>query len=190
MIRSQISAHVASFSTTLSPYPASFNNDPWRYGLALASLLAISMFGASVAGWMARDIWRDRFREHPTSAVFLFRLMVMTVGFTALIRCLPEVVYMTLYGEVTGDTMASILTVKRTMDVMALPSVIGWTSLLVIVYPHVVISLKSSRMIGILPLDPLSQWHRFVRPFFILVCILFIAFLMSYAKGALGHSVT
>jgi hypothetical protein len=183
-----ISAQIVAYSTTLSPYPASFNNDPWRYGMAFASLLAISMFGASVAGWMARDIWKDRFREHPTSAVFMFRLMIMVVGFTAFIRCLPEVAYMSLYGEVTGDVMAMILTVKRSMDVLALPSVIGWTALLVIIYPHVIISLRSNRLMGLPQLDILSSWHRFVRPVFILGSILFIAFLMAWSKGTLGHA--
>lgn len=182
-----LGAKIAAISTTLSPYPASFNGNPWLYGMSLASLMAITMFGAIVSGWMLRDIWRDRFNDHPTAPAFLFRLMVAIISFTAFIRCLPEVAYMTCYGEVTGDTMGRILTVKRMADVLALPSVVGWMTILVLIYPFVMLALKAQRTHGISKVDPLGVWPRLVRPFAILFTILVIASLMAVAKGAMGH---
>lgn len=188
MSSTQISAKVVAISTTLSPYPASFNGNPWLYGMSLASLMAITMFGVTVAGWMARDIWRDRFHDYPTSPAFLFRAMVMIISFTAFIRCVPEVAYMTLYGEVTGDTMSTILSVKRAMDVLALPSVVSWMTILVLIYPFVIIALKAQRVSGMNAIDPLSVWPRLMRPLAVLFSILVIASLMAVAKGALGHA--
>jgi hypothetical protein len=184
-----LGAKIAAISTTFSPYPASFNGNPWLYGMSLASLMAITMFSAIVCGWMMRDIWRDRFNDHPTTPVFLFRLMVAIISFTAFLRCLPEVAYMTCYGEVTGDTMGQILTVKRMADVIALPLVVGWMTILVLVYPFVTLALKAHRQLGIGFVDPLGVWPRLVRPVAILFTILVIASLMAAAKGSMGHGV-
>lgn len=183
-----IAARLSSYATTLSPYPPSFDNSAFLYGSALFSLMSIAMFGAVVAGWMARDIWRDRYHDHPFSLACLFRAMVGIAALTGFIRCLPEVAFMTCYGEVTGYWMGRILTVKRIADSLSLFTVLFWMTTLVLIYPFVIISLHSMAARHIVVVDPVSVWPRLMRPLTIVATILLIAFLMAVAKGSLGHA--
>lgn len=184
---STIGARIAAIGSTMSPYPPSFDGSAWLYFVSLVSLMCIAMFSAVVAGWMARDLWRDRFEDHPKTLAFLFRFMVLTIAGVGFIRCLPEVAFMTCYGEVTGATMGRILAVKRVFDALALPNVILWMFILVLIYPFVMIALKSQTARATIVVDPLSVWHRLGRPTLIFITILVIASLMAAAKGSLGH---
>lgn len=170
-----------------SVYPTSFGGNPWLYGSALASLLAIGVFGAVVVGWMLRDLWRDRFLDHPTSLLSCFRAMKLLAGSAAFIRCLPEVAYLTCYGDknISDRTIALILMVKRIADSVALSVVAAWMGMLVMLYPFVVIALRyqSNRNVRI---DPLANWPRLVRPALILATVVLISALMAVAKGVYG----
>ncbi len=94
---------------------------------------------------------------------------------------------MTCYGEVTGDTMADIIKARQIANVIALPSAVGWATILVLIYPFVMLALKANRQYGTNRVDVLNIWHRLVRPATILITILVIASLMAIGKGALGH---
>jgi hypothetical protein len=184
-----VAAKVVAISTALSPYPASFDNSPVRYAFALGSLMSIMMFGGIVACWMGRDIWRDRKERPPTPALLLFRLMMGTCGFAAFLRCLPEVLYMSAYGEVTGDRMAIILTAKRLADIASLPVVVGWMAILVCIYPAIVIVLRAHRPLAApRPISRFDRWHHLGMPAVIFVTIVLIASLMAYAKWTLAHA--
>lgn len=182
-----LAAKVAAIGSSMSPYPPSFNGDPVLYGTSLASLMTITMFACVTWSWMARDLWRDRYRDHPLSLAFLFRAMIATVSFVSIIRCLPEVAYMTCYGEVTGYRMSQILVVKRMADTLALPTVAGWMGMLVLIYPFVIVALHARDVRQVVVTDPLSVWPRLMRAAVMALVILCIAALIALSKGAMGH---
>ena len=184
---STLGARMSALGSTYSPYPASFNNSPWLYGMSLTSLMSITMFSAVVWAWMVRDLWRDRYTDHPTSLIFLYRLIFAVIAGTAFVRCLPEVAFMTCYGEVTGDNMGRILSIKRTADFVAMPMVISWMAMFVLIYPFVMLALRDKSLRVTLRVDPFSVWPRLARPLVIFCVILAIAVVMALAKGSLGH---
>ena len=167
----------------MSPFPPSFGNNPALYASSLAALLAIGTFGLIIARWMIRDLWRDRFTDHPTSLIFCFRAMMMFAGGAAFLRTMPEVAYMTCYGDKTIDpwTIALILSIKRAADTLSLPVVVSWMALLVLIYPFVSVALRSqpAREVRI---DPIAFWPRLVRPVVIFLIVVSIAVLMAVAK--------
>lgn len=124
---------------------------------------------------MVRDLWRDRFIDHPKSLAFLFRPMLAVISGIGFLRCLPEVVYMTCYGEVTGASMGKILAMKRIADTLALPNVVLWQTILALIYPYVMIALKTQEARAIVILDPATVWSRLAPPFLLFVTILVIA---------------
>lgn len=182
-----IAAKIAAIGSAMSPYPPSFDNSAWLYFVSLVSLMCITMFNSVVGGWMVRDLWRDRFIDHPKSLAFLFRLMLAVISSIGFLRCLPEVAYMTCYGEVTGAMMSKILAVKRIADTLALPNVVLWQTILALIYPYVMIALKTQEARATVILDPVTVWPRLARPFVIFTTILVIASLMAVAKGEMGH---
>lgn len=183
----EIAARVTAFSTTQSPYPASFDNSPWLYGTALAALISISFFSLIIGTWMVGDIWKDRTIDHPYSLPFGFRAIIALVCVTAFMRCVPEVMYMTFYGEVTGAVMAQILTLKRVADIVALPVGIMWMAWLVVIYPHIMLELRSYRARTTPSLNFVGNWWRLARPFTIMVAVIFISALIAAAKGSMGQ---
>jgi hypothetical protein len=95
---------------------------------------------------------------------------------------------MALYGEVTGETMAWLLTVARVGDNLALPLGGSWMLLYTIIYYHLFIQLGSKEARRIEVFDPMSVWPRLGRAALITVVVGFLACLMTYAKGQMGHS--
>lgn len=167
----------------ISNLPASMNGSVVLYTIALASVMAISVLGALVCGWMVRDTWRDRFNVHPKSVMFAFRAMMGTIGFTALLRSLPEVLYLQAYNDpdVSLEWQGFITNMKRMADGSAIWFVLLWTGLLVMIYPHITLALKSGPTRAIV-LDPLGTWPRLVRPAGIFLCIIVVSFGFAYAK--------
>lgn len=184
---SGVAAKIAALSTTISPYPASFNNDGWLYGSSFFSLLWLAMLNSVVLGWMVRDIWRCRFIDHPKSLSFLLRVIFAIVPCVGLVRIVPQLLYMSLYGEVTGATMATLLKVIRVGDTLALPLGGSWMLLFAIIYYHLFIQLSSKDARRVEVFQPASVWPRLSRAFVITVVVGFIACLMTYAKGQMGH---
>lgn len=181
-----VAATVSAMSTTLSPYPPSFDGNPWIYGSALASLITIGIINAINLRWMIADLYADRYRSHPLSVLFLFRLMIGLLSFVGVARCAPEVVYLTCYGEVTGARMGIILNIKRVADTVSLPGVILWTGILNVTYSRMVLALTTTEQRAV-QIDPLQQWHKLGKPIAILGTILFCATMIAVAKGAWGH---
>ena len=184
---STVSAKISAISTTLSPYPASFNNDGWLYGMSFFSLLLLAMLNGIIFGWMVRDIWKYRFIDHPKNIAFILRLIFAIIPAVGLLRLIPQLLYMTLYGEVTGETMAWLLTMTRVADNLALPLGGSWMLLYAIIYYHLFIQLGSKDARRIEVFDPVSVWPRLGRAAIITVVVGFLACLMTYAKGQMGH---
>lgn len=182
-----VASRVTSYSTTQSPYPASFDNSGVLYGLALHALLCISVCALIFWCWMARDIWRDRFNSHPTSLLFSFRAIFLLICTAAFMRAMPEVIYMTRYGEVSGDVMAKILAVKRIADIFTLPVVMTWMAWFIVVYPFNVIELKSFRAETTKSFNFLGVWPRLIRPALIFIVVAAISAMIAIAKGSMGH---
>lgn len=187
MADNQIAARVTAFSTTQSPLPASFGNDSVLYGFALASLISISLLAIVIFCWMVRDIWRDKAMDHPTSLPFGFRGIIALICLAAILRCVPEVLTMTLYGEVTGAHMALIMKVKRYADTSTWFVVISWMAWLSYLYPHIMLELRSFRARTTVSLNFIGRWYTLVRPAAILVAVTLISALIASAKGQMGH---
>lgn len=163
--------------------PTSFDGNGFLYAGALASLMSIACLSIAVCGWMVRDTWRDRFHIHPRQVLFGFRMMIAVIGFTAFIRCMPEVIYLQAYGDkdLSAETVQLVLTAKRIADNFALPLVAGWMLILVAIYPPICIALKQGPARH-MEVDHLATWPRLMRPVCIFLCICVISSLTAYAK--------
>ncbi|WP_260927331.1 hypothetical protein [Novosphingobium sp. 9] len=181
-----LDARITALATAHSPYPPSFDNSGWLYGFALGSLLCIAMFGASTSCWMSRDSWRYRHIDGWGSPAFQFRLMIGIAAATAFVRSLPEVVYMTQFGEVTGATIAQILAVKRWADIIAMPMAVAWMAILVVSYDRIIVGLRTVRAQAI-AVDSRGPLRRLARPIAIFIVVVLIAAMVAVGKGAMGH---
>lgn len=183
MSNDSVARRVAEALPQISNLPPSFDGNPFLYAAALTSVMAIACLGLAVAGWMARDTWRDRFNVHPKSLLFGFRAMMGLAGTAAFVRSMPEVLYLQVYGDpdVSAATQAAIITAKRIADSMALWLVLGWMVVLVVIYPHICLVLKTGPAVSIRP-DPLSSWPRLMRPFCCFLVILVVAIAFALAK--------
>jgi len=163
--------------------PPSFDGNPFLYAAALTSVMSIACLGIAVAGWMARDTWRDRFNEHPTGLLFLFRAMIGLAGSAAFARSMPEVLYLQVYGDadVSTATQALILTGKRIADSLALWLVLGWMLILVAIYPAICIALKTGPARYVV-VDAYSAWPRLMRPVCVFGCIVLVSIAFAYGK--------
>lgn len=168
---------------SISHLPPSVNGSPFLYATALTSVMCIAALGLCVAGWMARDTWRDRFYVHPKSLLFNFRLMMSLAGFAAFVRALPEVLYLQVYGDpnISQEIQASITMAKRIADSMALGFVLGWMLILVAIYPHVCLALKTGPS-HFVKVDRAGVWPRLTRPFMCFICIACVSMAFAYAK--------
>lgn len=164
-----------------SPYPASFDGNGILFATALFSVTAIACLSSMIAGWMARDLWRDRFTIHPKSPIFSFRLIVMFVGVVGVMRSGPEAAYLFLYNEprVTPALYQFVLIVKRLSDTLSIVPVVAWMALLTVSYAGIVHQMKACTYIS--P-DRLGPWPNLVRPFLVLIIVLSIAFLVAIGK--------
>lgn len=169
--------------TQLTNLPPSFDGNPFLYGAALTSVMSIACLGICVSGWMARDLWRDRFLVHPTALLFMFRLMMGLVGFAAFARSMPEVLYLQVYADpdVPTSVQAMILTGKRIADSLSLWLVLGWMIILVAIYPSICLSLKSgpARLVVV---DAYGTWPRLVRPVAAFACIILVSVAFAFGK--------
>lgn len=170
----------------MTPYPASFagGDGLLLYAWALGSITSLACLMIMISGWMARDIWRDRFIIHPSNPVTAFRLILMLASFTSFIRAMPEAVYLFLWNEVSAGDWQFILTMKRIADGMAIFPGVLWPILLALTYPGIVNALKTSGHFQ--NIDLMSPWPRLVRPAFALLLAFVIALLVAVSKLYLG----
>lgn len=169
--------------TQLSHLPPSFDGNPFLYAWALTSVMTIACLGIGVAGWMARDTWRDRYRVHPQSLLFLYRCQMGLCGFAAFFRAMPEVLYLQVYGDpdVSPALQGAIITAKRIADGLALWPVAAWVLIMVATYVPLVLALTTGPARGVI-VDVPTTWPRLRRPAFLFVCIVLTAIAFAYGK--------
>lgn len=167
----------------LSRLPPSFGNLQWLYVLALITLISLSTFGLFITRWMIAEMWRDRMLDHPSSLVFRFRGMMAMCGLACFMRCLPEVVYMTVHGDpsVSPEFEALVLLLKRAVDVASLPVMLGWMGTLCLIYPFIILAMRTPASRAAVT-DLSANWPRMIKPIIMLGLTFFIATLMAIAK--------
>lgn len=168
----------------VSAYPVSFGGSPYLYAWALGSVTALSILMMTVCGWMARDIWRDRFSVHPKTALTAFRVILMLASATSVIRNLPEAMFLFLWNELEAPDFELILAFKRMADGLAIGPGALWTFLLFLAYPSIAHALKTNAAFS--PMDNWSGLHRLVRPLLAIFVIFLIAMLVAFSKLYLG----
>lgn len=169
--------------TTAEAFPPSFGESPLLYTWALGSITALAVLMASIAGWMVRDLWRDRFIVHPRTGLTAFRFIILFASATSFLRALPEAIYMYAWNEVSVPSMDLILTFKRLADGVAIAPGAIWTCALVMAYPSIAHQLKAHSYSHA---DLAGSWPRLVRPAMGLALIFTIAFLVAISKLYLG----
>lgn len=179
-----VSAKAIELTANVSPnIPASYDGNPLLYAASLNSLTLIAFLGTAIVGWMVRDCWRDRFSCHPLSLLFGFRIMMAIIGVVAVVRTVPEVLYLQAYGErnISPDMVAAILTLKRFMDTVTVSMVLSWMLLFVSMYPWLCLSLKSGPVSAV-RFDVPGVWMRLRRPLCLVIVVTIISSLMAYSK--------
>jgi hypothetical protein len=178
-----VARQTAEMLPQMSTLPPSFDGNPFLYAAALTSVMAIACLGLAVTGWMGRDTWRDRFNLHPNTLLFGFRTMMGLIGFASFMRAMPEVLYLQVYGDpdVSAQTQASILMAKRVADALSLWVVLAWMAIMVAIYPHVSLALRTGPARHVQS-DLLGTWPRFYRPTACLVVIMVVAVAFAYGK--------
>lgn len=169
--------------TVAEAFPPSFGESPLLYTWALGSITALAALMASIAGWMVRDLWRDRFVVHPRTGLSVFRFIILFASITSFLRALPEAIYMYAWNEVSAPSMDLILTFKRLADGLAIAPGAIWTCALVLAYPSIAHQLKSH---SYSQTDLSGSWPRLARPAAGLALIFAIAFLVAISKLYLG----
>jgi len=169
--------------TGLSHLPPSMDGNLFLYAWSLASVMIIACLGLSVFAWMVRDTWRDRFRLHPQSLLFMFRVMIGLAGFAAFLRSMPEVLFLQSYGDpdVSTGVQAAIITGKRIADGMAVWPVSGWILILVAIYPPLCVALSSGPARAVV-IDIPTTWPRLRRPALLFTCICVVSIFFAYGK--------
>jgi hypothetical protein len=165
-------------------FPPSFGGDLLLYTWALGSITTLAAIALMIAGWMARDLWRDRYRMPLNHPVSLYRLVFLLVSITGFMRSMPEAAYLYCWNEVRDDQWQLILTVKRLVDGLAIFPGAGWAMAFAVSYPPIVHALKAGARYA--PVDVLSPWHKLIRPAMAGGVAFAIAFLVAISKLYLG----
>lgn len=173
--------------TTISHLPASMNGSPFLYATSLTAVMCGMVLGLYVMTWMGREMIRDRKHAGFKSVLFNFRAMMGLAGTAAFCACLPEVLYLQMYGDpqVSLETQGLITMFKRVMDSTRIFFIIGWVSLLVMIYPYVCLSLMEREDNGTITHIQVADYpgiERLVKPGVIFVILAVIAMAFAYAK--------
>lgn len=116
----------------LSPFPPSFDDNPWSYGFALFSAVLISSLClAHLLGYAFdyhRTLEADRKRGTARRARFLnfgsaecvYRMIVGGLLTALLVRVLPDAVVMLAWGEASSETMTILFGIDRYLDGLAI----------------------------------------------------------------------
>jgi len=174
-----------------SHLPASVNGSPVLYATTLTAMMCGTVLGLYVVGWMAKDLVRDRKHAGFRSVLFNFRMMMGLVGGAAVMACLPEVLYLQMYGDpkVSEATQAAVMTGKRVADSMRIYVIIGWVGLLTMIYPYVCLALMDvddNRQVSHLQVEDYPGLERLWKPaaIFIILALIAMAFAFSKVYGA------
>lgn len=124
-----------------SPFPQSFDGSGVLFLWALFSLIVISSLATMLGSILARHLWLDR--KFGIDAVSALRTLVSAVCVVALMRSVPEVVYMIAYSESSPSSLQTILIAKRYFDILSIIPVLGWMGTFWLWYPDIVLKLRS-----------------------------------------------
>ena len=125
-----------------SPFPPSFDGNPWAYGFGLfgdvvASALALTLL-ATIVLESRRKRQADRLlgnyvdnpREPLWSPLFIYRASTVSMLTFIVMRCLPDALWMLAWGEVSEPTIRAMLALDLWADGVALVpffiSIICW----------------------------------------------------------------
>lgn len=115
-----------------SPFPPSFEGNPWSYGFGLFGDVVASALALTLLLSYVFDERRNRTVQrivsaplnHPTgrawSPLFLYRTSIMSLLTFVVMRALPDALWMLAWGEVSEATIKALLILDLVMDGLAL----------------------------------------------------------------------
>lgn len=115
-----------------SPFPPSFEGNPWAYGFGLFGDVVASSLALTLLLSYVFDERRNRsvqrivaapFNRRPGPAwspLFLYRTSIMSLLTFVVMRALPDAVWMLAWGEVSERTIRFLLATDLVMDGLAL----------------------------------------------------------------------
>lgn len=171
----------------ISNLPASVNGSPVLYALALTAMMCGVVLGIYVVGWMGSDLVKDRKHAGFKSVLFNFRLMMLLCGTSALMACLPETLYLQMYGDpdVSQSVQAAVMTGKRVTDSFRIYIILGWVGLLTMIYPYISLALldvDDQREVTHLQVEDYPGIGRLWKPAAVFVTIGLIAMAFAFSK--------
>lgn len=171
----------------ISQLPPSMNGNPLLYATTLTAVMCGTVLGLYVFCWMGRDMIRDRRHARFKSVLFNFRLMMGLAGLAAFMGCLPEVLYLQMYNDpqVAQSVQAAVSTGKQIADSSRIFVIIGWVSLLVMIYPYVCLALieaDEDNLIKYLQVEDYPGLGRLAKPAFVFIVLAFIAMAFAFSK--------
>lgn len=112
-----------------SPFPISNGGDGYMYAASLFAVCSISFLLTMRLIATVRQMWLDR-HIHSRDTVWWFRLTIVLLCVAGLISRGPEMVYKIAWGEVSPDTLHTILSVKEWSNAVAFFVVMAWIGIL------------------------------------------------------------
>lgn len=176
--------------TQISHLPPSMNGNPILYATTLTAVMCGAVLGLYVVSWMMRDMVRDRKHVGFKSVLFNFRLMMGLAGLAAFVGCLPEVLYLQMYNDpqVPTHLQAAISTMKQVMDSSRIFIIVGWVSILVMIYPYVCLALidledgHGQSIIKYLQVEDYPGFQRLAKPALVFITLAVIAMAFAFSK--------
>lgn len=174
----------------ISTLPPSMNGNPFLYVTSLTAVMCGTVLGLYVVAWMGRDLFRDRRHAGFKSMLFNFRLMMGLAGLAAFVGCLPEVLYLQMYNDpqVPTHLQAAVSTMKRVMDSSRIFIIVGWVSILVMIYPYVCLALidledgHDQSIVKYLQVEDYPGFRRLAKPALVFVTLAVIAMAFAFSK--------
>ena len=129
----QRAASRCNLTPPLSPFPPSFEGNPWTYGFALFSLSLLSMLSVARIWALLSDIRKNRLLAERLpglmvprtpvpvwSALTLHETKLACLYLTIFIGTFPDTLILLLWGEAGTDTMVTLFLVDRIGDGLTL----------------------------------------------------------------------
>ncbi len=181
-----------------SPFPPSFDGNPWTYGMALCSLTTMSALSMTLLLRYVNEhraykkAWELSIVPRPPlvrwdSPVILFKLILVCLLLTVLFGTFPDVLVLYSWGEATDQTMAVLFLLDRIGDAMAvLPFIAAiiireWSNQ---VMPQQLV--RRTAMWDGMPLMTRPRWKTFKGVAKIVSVTVVIAIGVTLAKAGIG----
>jgi magnesium-transporting ATPase (P-type) len=163
------------------------NGSSVLYATTLTAMMCGVVLGLYVLGWMVKDLVRDKSHAGFKSVLFNFRLMMGLCGLAAVMACLPETLYLQMYGDpkVSETTQAAVMTGKRIADSLRIYVIIGWVGLLTMIYPYVCLALlevEEGQPVTHLQVEDYPGLDRLWKPAAVFVTLAVIAMAFAFSK--------